>query len=46
MSTFYQQNKYWIMGVGVIALGAGVYFLSKDDESVVVEYDPAVHTIE
>lgn len=46
MSSFYQQNKYWIMGVGVIAMGAGLYLLSRDDEEVQVVYDPAVHTVE
>ena len=49
MSSFYQQNKYWIIGgMGVITLAAVLYYLSLDDEEDprIDQYDPAVHTIE
>ena len=37
----------WIWGVSAVVLGAGIYFLSKDDEEpIILKYDPAVHTID
>ena len=47
MTSIYGQNKYLVYGVGAIALGIGLYFLSRDEETEIVQvYDPKVHTLE
>jgi hypothetical protein len=37
-------QKYLYLGLGVLTLGAAVYFLSKDEEAV--KFDPKKHTKE
>ena len=42
--TFYNQHKYAIIGTAALGLGVGLYYLTRDEESIV--FDKAVHTEE
>lgn len=43
-SSFFDQNRYLIYGATAIAVGVGVYYLTKEDSDIVQVFDPTVHT--
>ena len=45
MTSFYEKNKYLIYGVSAVAVGVGIYLMTRDGGRV-IRYNPKVHTLE
>ena len=44
-NSFYEKNKYLLLGASALTVGAAIWFLTQDGEEAFV-IDPKTHTIE